>query len=56
DDAVLQVDAVVRFVREQLSMLDACKMEDVLAGGFKFGPVMGVAGDKAGDKETKLSG
>ncbi|KAJ2480263.1 Ubiquinol cytochrome-c reductase assembly protein Cbp3 [Coemansia sp. RSA 2131] len=64
DEAVLQVDAVVRFVREQLSMLDACEMEDVLAGRFQFRSVMSVddgkagdkAGEKVGDEDTKLSG
>ncbi|KAJ2356440.1 Ubiquinol cytochrome-c reductase assembly protein Cbp3, partial [Coemansia sp. RSA 2618] len=39
DDAVLQVDAVVRYVRAQLQELDACSTPDILAGRFVFGPV-----------------
>ncbi|KAJ2158806.1 Ubiquinol cytochrome-c reductase assembly protein Cbp3 [Coemansia sp. RSA 552] len=39
DDAVLQTDLVVRHIRAQIAMLDACDIGQITTGQFSFGPV-----------------
>ncbi|KAJ2449136.1 Ubiquinol cytochrome-c reductase assembly protein Cbp3 [Coemansia sp. RSA 2336] len=39
DDAVLEVDDIVKYIRAQLKQLDTCEESKILAGQFTFDPI-----------------
>ncbi|KAJ1900529.1 Ubiquinol cytochrome-c reductase assembly protein Cbp3 [Kickxella alabastrina] len=39
DEAVMQIDTVVRYVRQELQRLDKCEMSEITSGNFVFEPI-----------------